>query len=107
MNTDIKKKAKDDFRKDADQLMNNPVFGKTMENMKKHRDIKLATTEKRRNYLVSEPNCHSARFFTKNLLTIEMRKTQTFINEPVYLGLSLLELNENVRNFKKQLTCFF
>ena len=87
--------------------MNNPVFGKTTENMKKHRGIKLATTEKRKNYLVSEPNCHRARFFTENLLTIEMRKTQLFINEPVFLGLSILELNENVRNFKKQLTYFF
>ena len=87
--------------------MNNPVFGKTTENMKKHRGIKLAITEKRKNYLVSEPNCHSARLITENLLTIEMRKTQTFINEPVFLGLLILELNENVRNFKKQLTYFF
>ena len=65
MNTDIKKKAKDDFQKDDDQLMNNPVFGRTMENVRKHRDIKLATTKKRRNYLVSEPNYHRASFSQK------------------------------------------
>ena len=53
--------------------MNNSVFGKTMENVRKHRDIKLVATEKRRNYLVSEPSYHSRRFFTENLLVIEMR----------------------------------
>ena len=56
--------------------MNNAAFGKTMKNVRKHRDIKLATTESRRNYLVSEPNFHTTKFFTENLLTLEMRKTQ-------------------------------
>ena len=56
--------------------MNNAAFGKTMKNVRKHRDIKLATTESRRNYLVSEPNYHTTKFFTENLLTLEMRKTQ-------------------------------
>ena len=51
-----------------------------MENVRKHRDIKLVTTEKRRNYLVSEPNYHSTKFFSENLLAIEMRKTQLFMN---------------------------
>ena len=54
--------------------MNNAVFGKTMENVRKHRDIKLVTTERRRNYLVSEPNYHTTKFLTENLLAIEMRK---------------------------------
>ena len=76
--------------------MNNSAFGKTMENVRKHRDIKLVTTEKRRNYLVSEPNCHSTKFFAKNLLAIEMRKTQIFMNKPVYLDLSILELSKIV-----------
>ena len=52
--------------------MNNAVFGKTMENVRKHTDIKLVTTERRRNYLVSEPSCHTAKFFTENLLGIEI-----------------------------------
>ena len=67
-----------------------------MENVRKHRDIKLVTTEKRRNYLVSEPNYQSAKFFSENLLAIEMRKTQLFMNKPVYLGLSILELSKIV-----------
>ena len=59
--------------------MNNTVFGKTMENVRKHRDIKLVTTEARRNYLVPEPNYHVTIFFSENLLVIEMKKTQIFI----------------------------
>ena len=55
--------------------MNNAVFAKTMGNMRKHRNIKLVTTERRRNYLVSEPDYHKTNFFTKNLLAIEIRKT--------------------------------
>ena len=74
MNTDLRKKAKNDFEKDFFKLMNNAVFGKTMENVRKHRDIKLVTTERRRNYLVSEPNYHTTNFFTENLLEIEMKK---------------------------------
>ena len=57
--------------------MNNAVFGKTMENVRKHSNIKLVTTERRRSYLVSQPNYHITKFFTENLLVIEMKKTQT------------------------------
>ena len=53
--------------------MNNEAFGKTIKNVRKHRDIKLVTTERRRNYLLSEPNYHTAKFFTENLLAIEMK----------------------------------
>ena len=63
-----------------------------MENVKKYRDITLFTTERTRNYLVSEPNYHTAKFFTKDLLAIEMRKTEILMNKPVCLGLSILEL---------------
>ena len=73
-------------------MINNAVFGKTMENVKKYRDITLFTTERTRNYLVSEPNYHTAKFFTKDLLAIEMRKTEILMNKPVCLGLSILEL---------------
>ena len=61
--------------------MNNAVFGKTMENIRKHRDIKLVTTERRRNYLVSEAICHTTKFFTKSLLEIEMKKTEILMNK--------------------------
>ena len=66
--------------------------GKTMENVRKHRSIKRATTERRRNYLVSEPNYHTTKFFAENLLAIETRKTQKKL---VYLGLSILDLSKN------------
>ena len=94
MNTDLRKKAKNDFETDFLKLINNAVFGKTMENVRKHRDIKLVTTERRRNYLVSEPNYHTTKFFTENLLVTEMKKTQLVMNKPVYLGLSVLELSK-------------
>ena len=54
--------------------MNNAVFRKTMENVRKHRDIKLVTTDKRRNQLVSKPNYHTAKYFSENLIAIEMNK---------------------------------
>ena len=57
--------------------MNNAVFGKTMENVRKHRNIKLVTTERRRNYLVSEPNYHTTKFFTGNVLATEIKKITT------------------------------
>ena len=63
--------------------MNNVVFGKTMENVRKYRDIKLVITETRRNYLVSKPNFHTAKFFTDRLLAIEMNKTEILMNKPV------------------------
>ena len=74
MNTGLRKKAKNYFVKDFFKLINNATFGKTMENVTKHRDIKLATTERRRNYLVSEPNYQITKCFTENLSAIEMKK---------------------------------
>ena len=73
--------------------MNNAVFGKTMENVRKHRNIKLVTTERRKNYLVSETNYHTTKYFTENLLAKEMRKTQILMRKPVCLGLSILDLS--------------
>ena len=70
--------------------MNNAVFGKTLENVRKHGYIKLVTTERRRNYLLSESNYHTTKFFTENLLAIEMKKTEERMNKPVHLGLSIL-----------------
>ena len=92
LNTDLRKKAKNDFEKDF--LMNNAVFGKTMENVRKHRGIKLVTKERRRNYLASEPNYHTTMFFEENLLATEMKKAEILMNKPVHLGLSILELSK-------------
>ena len=74
--------------------MNNAVFGKTMENLRKNRDIKLVTIKKRRNYLVSKPNNHAKKIFKENLLAKKKKKTEILMNNPVYLGLSILELSE-------------
>ena len=101
MNTELRKKARNDFEKEFFKLIHNSVSRKTMENIRKHRYIKLVTTEKTRNYLVSEPNCHisepnyhTTNFFTENLLSIKMSKTQTFMNKPVYLSITILELSK-------------
>ena len=74
MNTELRKNAKTDFKKNFFMLMNNVLFGKTMENVRKDRDIKLVTAEARRNYLLSEPNYNTTNFFSENLLAIEMKK---------------------------------
>ena len=89
----LRRKAKNDFEKDFFKLVNNAVFGKTMENVRKHRDIKPVIAERRKNHLVSEPNYHTTKFFSEHLLAVEMKK-QILINKPVYLGLSILELSK-------------
>ena len=76
--------------------MNNVTFGETMENVRIHGDIKLVTTEKRRNYLVSEPNYHTTKRFTENLSATEMKETKILMNKSVYLGLSILSLSKTV-----------
>ena len=65
---------------------------KTMENIRKHRDIKLVTTDKKRSKLVSEPNYHTINYIPENLSMIEMNKTKVKMNKPIYLGLSILEI---------------
>ena len=72
--TDLKKKAKNDFEKDFFKLLNNAVFGKTMKNLRKKKDLKLVTTDIRRNYLISEPSYHTTKFFAEHLLAMEMKK---------------------------------
>ena len=94
MNTELRRQAKNDFEKHFFKLMNNSFFGKTMENVRKHKDIKLVTTDKRRNQLVSEHNYHTTKWFSENLLAIEMKKTKAKINKPVYLALSILEISK-------------
>ena len=85
MNTDLIKNQKIILKKILLKLMNDSVFGKNMESVRKHRDIKLVTTERRRNYLVSEPNYHANTFLAGNLLAIEIKKTQILMSKLVYL----------------------
>ena len=96
MNTELRKEAENDFEKDFFKLMHNSVFGKTMENVRKHRGIKLVTTDKRRSQLVSEPNYHATKWFSENLLAIEMKKIKVKMNNPVYLDLSILEISSTL-----------
>ena len=76
--------------------MNNSVFGKTMENGRNHRDIKLVTSEKRRKRLVSEPNYHSWKKFPDDLMAIEMKKTRVKMNKPLFLGMSILDSSKTL-----------
>ena len=78
------------------KLMINAVFGKPMENVRNHRDIKLVTTDKRRNQLVPEPDCHTIKCFSENLVAIEMRKTKEKVNKPIYLGMPILDISKIV-----------
>ena len=71
MNTKLRTNTKNKFEKNFFKLMNNSVFGKTMENVRNHRDIKLVTSDKRRRRLVSEPNYHSHKNFSEHLIAIE------------------------------------
>ena len=94
MNTELRKSAKNDFEEDLFKLMNNSVFGKTMENIRKHRDIKLVTTDRKRSKLVSEPNYDTINLISEDLSIIEMKKTKVKMNKPIYLGLSILEISK-------------
>ena len=79
-----KGKGKKQIKKDFFKMINNVVFGKTMENVRKHRDLKLVTTERRRNYLVSEPSYHTTKSFTENLLAIEIKNRILMNNKNTY-----------------------
>ena len=96
MNTKLKKEAKNDSEKHFFKLMNNSVFGKTMENVRKHRDSKLVTTDEKRSKLVSEPNYHTTKRFSENLLATEMKKAKVKMNKPIYLGMSILDISKTL-----------
>ena len=98
MNTKLRTEGKNEFEKDFFKLINNSVFGKTMENMSNHRDIKLVTINERRNKLVSEPNYHTSKQFSENLLAIEMKKTKVKMNKPVYLGQAIFDISKTLMN---------
>ena len=96
INTGLRKEAKNEFEKDSFKLMNNSVFGKTIETVRKHRDINLVTTDEKRNNLVSVPNYHTTKCFSENVLAIKMKKTKEKMNKSVYLGMSILDITKTL-----------
>ena len=96
MNTELRKKTQNEFEKNVFKLLNNSVFGKAMESVRNHRDIKLVTSDKRRKRLVSEPNYHSHIKFSNCLMAIEMKKTRVKMTKPLYLGMSILDVSKIV-----------
>ena len=101
MNTKLRTESKNDFEKvrkteakNDFKLINNAVVGKTMENVRKHRNIKLVTKDKRRNQLVSEPNYHTTKWFSEDFLAIKLKNTKVEMNKPVCLGLSIIQIRK-------------
>ena len=93
-NTQLRTSAINDFEKDFFNLMNNSVFRKTMENIRKHRNIKLLTTEEKYLHTVMKPNFKSGVLFGENLMGCEMGKIKVVMNKPVYLGQAILDLSK-------------
>ena len=94
MNTKLRKEAKNDFEKDFFKLMNNSVFGKTMENVRNHRDIKIVTTDRQRKKFASEPNYHTTKYISEDLLIMEMKKVEVKMNKLIYLGQEILDISK-------------
>ena len=93
-NTNLRTKAKNNFEKDFFKLMNNSVFGKTMENIRNRVDVKLVNTKEKFKKLVAKPNFRSRKIFSENLVSVHMKKTSLTMNKPVYLGMCILELSK-------------
>ena len=94
MNTELREKAQNEFEKNLFKLINNSGFGKTMGNVRNHRDIKLVTSDKRRKWFVSDPNYHLHKTFSDHLIAIEMKKTRVKMTKPLYLGMSILDISK-------------
>ena len=95
-NTNLRSKAKNNFEKDFYKLMNNSVFGKTMENIRNRVDVKLVNTKEKLRKLVAKPNFKSRKIFNENLVSVHMKKTKLTMNKPVYLGMCILDLSKTI-----------
>ena len=96
LNTNLRTKAKNDFEKDFFKLMNNSVFGKTMENIRNRVDIKLVSDKKRAEKLSAKPNFNHCNILNEDLVAIHMKKTKLVFNKPVYLGMCILDLSKTL-----------
>ena len=96
LNTDLRTKVRNEFEKDFFKLMNNSVFGKTMENIRNRVNIKLVTDKKKAERLAAKPNFKHCNIFNENLIAIHMKKTFLTFNKPVYLGMHILELSKTL-----------
>ena len=95
MNTELRKNAKNDLETDDYKLMNDAVYGKTMENVRKHKIIKLVNNNDKIKKLASEPNYHTSKWLSESLLAMEMKKkTSVKMNKPIYLGFAILSLSK-------------
>ena len=95
-NTNLRAKAKNNFEKDFYKLMNNSVFGKTMENIRNRVNVKLVNTKNKLRKLVAKPNFKSCKIFNENLVSVHMKKTSLTMNKPVYLGMCILDLSKTI-----------
>ena len=94
LNIESRKQASNDFEKDFFKIMCNAVFGKTMQNVRSEKDIKLVTTNFQRNKLVSQPNYHCTKWFSEDLLATEIRKVKVNMNKLIYLGMTILDISK-------------
>ena len=96
MNTNLRTQAKNNFEKDFYKLMNNSVFGKTMENIRNRVDVKLVNTEEKLRKLVAKPNYRGRKIFSENFVSVHIKKTRLTMNKPVYLGMCILDLSKTI-----------
>ena len=96
MNKELRANAKNNFEKDFFKLMNNAVFGKTMENIRNRVNVKLVNNEEKARKLIAKPNYRSCKIFSENLISVHMKKTSLVMNKPVYLGACILDLSKTI-----------
>ena len=95
-NTKLRAEAKNEFEKDYFKLMNNSVFGKTMENIRKRVNVKLVTSEDKARKLIAQPNYETRTIFSKHLTAVHMKKTGLYFNKPVYLGAAIFDISKTL-----------
>ena len=93
-NTDLRKEAKNAFEKDFFKLMNNSVFGKTIENIRKRQNVHIIDNRKMADKLLSKPNFERLTIFDENLVAVHMKKTEVYFNKPIYVGQAILDLSK-------------